>query len=189
MLTRDTLPLPTLRNFAPASEFVPEPNALGIDLAHVQRVSLDLTANTLAVEYTGEADIQLFAFPAPEVADSSFAELSHRLGIGFQVAPDGPDTRAAIRGPLTLLFCSLLLTAMFALAWNVLEDTASLRAAGMGQNRTAITLLESLFGLLDLRLVCVVGGAMAAMSQIWLYRRLTTPPTKLELVRSSPDAA
>jgi hypothetical protein len=34
------------------------------------------------------------------------------------------------------------------------------------------------------KVVCALGGAVAAASQVWLYRRLTTPPASLELVRS-----
>ena len=43
--------------------------------------------------------------------------------------------------------------------------------------------VERLLGWMDWRVVCGLGGAAAAGSQVWLYRRLTAPPAALEVVR------
>ena len=44
--------------------------------------------------------------------------------------------------------------------------------------------MHTLIGWMDWRAVCACGGAAAAASQVWLYRRVTQPPTKLEVIRS-----
>jgi hypothetical protein len=36
---------------------------------------------------------------------------------------------------------------------------------------------------MDWRVVCGLGGAAAAATQVWLVRRVTAPPAALELVR------
>ena len=43
---------------------------------------------------------------------------------------------------------------------------------------------EGLARWLDWRVVCGLGGAVAAVLQVWIYRRLTQPPLSLELIRS-----
>jgi hypothetical protein len=38
-------------------------------------------------------------------------------------------------------------------------------------------------GWADWRVVCGIGGAALAVVQVWLYRRLTRPPSRLVLTR------
>ena len=104
------------------------------------------------------------------------------------------DKWSLARAPLAVLACALAATAVLVLLLSIFEDMASARAAsrvatpGLGElgARTNIpqSPLELLIGWLDWRVVCGVGGVAAALSQVWLYRRLTTPPSSLEVVRN-----
>jgi hypothetical protein len=171
--------------------------AVVIDLVSVRRLRLDLQTNSLIVEYIGSglgASRQRVTFATPEAADACFTKLWRRLGDGLQLSPYQRDRWALARGPLWLLLGALLVTAALAVVLSVFEDMASARAAarvdapGLGELGSRMNLpqspLETLLGWLDWRLVCAVGGLVAAVSQVWLYRRLTTPPASLELVRN-----
>src|SRR5207253_8231765 len=104
------------------------------------------------------------------------------------------DNWSLARGPLALLLGALVVTAVLALVLNVFEDMASARAAsqvstpGLGELGSKMNLpkspLEALLGWLDWRVVCGLGGVAASLSQVWLYRRFTTPPASLELIRN-----
>ncbi|MBA4066078.1 MAG: hypothetical protein C0501_20635 [Isosphaera sp.] len=167
-----------------------------IDLIAVRRLRLDLTTNTVAVEYVGTGlgvSRQAVTFSAPEAADACFARVWRRLGDGYELAPYRRAAWSAARAPLLLLLAALLATAVTALVLSVFEDMAEARSAsrvgapGLGELGVRTNLpqspLEMLLGWLDWRAVCAAGGAVAAASQVWLYRRLTAPPTSLEVVR------
>ena len=173
------------------------PLAVVIDLVSVRRVRLDLQTNSLFIEYAGGGmgtSRQRVTFATPEAADACFTKMWRRLGDGLQLSPYKRDTWSLVRGPVGLLLGALVATAALALVLSVFEDMASARAAsrvdapGVGELGSRVNLpqspLEVLLGWLDWRLVCAVGGLVAAVSQVWLYRRLTTPPTNLELVRN-----
>ena len=173
------------------------PLAVVIDLVAVRRLRLELQTNSLVIEYVGSnygTSRQRITFATPEAADACFTKVWRRLGGGFGLAPYERDRWALARGPLLLLLGALAATAVLALLLSIFEDTASARAAsqvstpGLGELGSRMNLpqspLEVLLGWLDWRVVCGLGGAVAAVSQVWLYRRLTTPPASLELIRN-----
>ena len=167
------------------------PFAVTIDLAAVRRAKLDLLTNSLTVEYAraGSSSGRLtVAFATPEAADACFTKLWRRLG-GHRLRPYKRDAWAAARGPLALIAGVLLATALLVLVLSVFEDAAPDRAAARLTSRGSSgaatkSPAEMLVGWADWRWVCAAGGAAAAASQVWLYRRLTRPPVALELVRT-----
>src|SRR5262245_23651849 len=176
------------------------PLATTIDLTGVRNVKLDLLTNSLNVDYIGRGYTTRRAtltFSTPEAADACFTKLWRRLGDGMKLSDYQRDKWQLARPPLTVLFASLVITAALALVISVFEDFGTAREAAesgavavgpLGESVDSIpkTPLEGLIGWMDWRVVCALGGIVAAASQIWLYRRLTTPPVALELVRSSP---
>ena len=163
--------------------------AVVVGLATVRNVKLDLLTNSLVVEYaqSGSGTSRLtVVFASPESADACFTKLWRRLGAGHKLQPYKRDAWSVARAPLMLLVGSLLVTAALALVLSVFEDMASARAAarlsatGEAGPRSA---LEVLLGWMSWRGVCAAGGAVAAVAQVWLYRRLTRPPVSLELTR------
>ncbi len=173
------------------------PPTVAIDLIAVRRVRLDLLSNVLVVEYAkggpGTARITV-VFENPEVADACYTELWRRLGDGYKLQPYARSAWAAARAPLALLAGALLVTAALALVLSVFEDMASARATakvstpGLGGPDGAKALpqspLEVLIGWMNWRAVCGAGGVVAAVAQVWLYRRLTRPPAALELAQA-----
>ena len=170
------------------------PLATVVDLSSVRRVKLDLLTNTLTLEYVGAgtgARRVTVVFATPEAADACFTKTWRRLGDGYQLLSDKHDSRALARTPLAILGGILLLTGVIALLASIFDDFATARAAGSvsipmaGEfgSRMPRTPLEILLGWLDWRVVCGVGGVLAAVVQVWLYRRLTKPPAALEVVR------
>jgi hypothetical protein len=174
-----------------------DPLAVTISLADVRQVKLDLLANSLTLDCAkdgaGNSHLTL-AFETPEAADLCFTKIWRRLGDGFQLQPYGRDPWSAARSPLVLLVGSLLTTALLVFVLSVFEDMASVRAAveasepgpdGLGAPRALPkSSLEVLLGWMDWRWVCGFGGVVAAVAQVWLYRRLTRPPVALELKRN-----
>jgi hypothetical protein len=172
--------------------------AVVIDLSSVHQVKLDLLTNSLIVEYTktGQSAGRLtLVFANPEAADACYTKLWRRLGNSFKLQPYSRDAWAVARVPLLLLLGALLVTAALSLLLSVYEDMASARAAahaGMLDPGTAESVkppppksvLEALLGWMNWRVVCAFGGCVAAVAQVWLYRRLTRPPVSLELVRT-----
>jgi hypothetical protein len=174
------------------------PLAIVVDLVAVKHVKLDLLTNSLMIEYaSGGVGTRwlTIVFAKPETADACFTKLWRRLGDGCQLMPYQRDSWSLARAPLMFLVGILLATAAMALVLSVFEDMASARAAaqvstpglgGMGnKGNLPQSPLEVLFGWLDWRVVCGVGGVAAAATQIWLYRRLTRPPLSLELLRGA----
>jgi hypothetical protein len=164
-----------------------------IDLGAVRGAKLDLLTNSLVVEYAkgglGTSRLTV-VFSTPEAADAFYTKLWRRLGDGFRLAPYKSDPWTAARAPLALLAGALLVTAALALVLSVFEDMASARAAaqlgapGPGGPDGPKAPLEVLLGWMNWRAVCALGGVVAAVAQVWLYRKLTRPPVALELVRT-----
>lgn len=149
-----------------------------IDLEYIRQLSLDLLTNSLAIEYAGKGSKKSrlrLTFATPEAADACFTKIWRRLGNEFQLAPYKRDAWHSIRSPLALLSLILFSTALVAGLLSIHEDMASTPL-----NHARWT---NLVNWLNWRVVCGVGGAAAAGSQIWLYRRLTTPPESLELIK------
>jgi len=173
------------------------PQATVIELVSVRRLRLDLHANSVTVEYVGSGlgtSRQRVTFATTEAADACFTKVWRRLGEGVALSPYRRDKWSLARAPLAVLAGALAATAVLVLLLSIFEDMASARAAsrvaapGLGElgARTNIpqSPLELLVSWLDWRVVCGVGGVAAALSQVWLYRRLTTPPSSLEVVRN-----
>jgi len=173
------------------------PLAVVIDLIAVSRLRLDLTTNTLTVNYLGNGYTtftQKIVFARPETADDCFTKLWKRLGDGFRLSGYRRPGWAEARAPLGLLVGSLVVTALLVLLVSVFTDLAVARELSRGQSRgladltsntpIPVTAPELLLSWLDWRYICAIGGVVAAASQIWLYRRLTTPPSSLELIRN-----
>lgn len=149
------------------------PDAVVIDLATVRRVRLDMLANAVAVEFRcgDETAAVTVRFAGPESADALFTKLWHRLGANFQLIPFRVEPWAAVRGPVLVLAGLLAGTAVAA---------AGMAAADAGRFGPL-----SLPGWADWRVACAVGGAAMAAAQLWMYRRWTEPPARLELVRAA----
>lgn len=173
------------------------PLAIRLELMAIRRVKLDLLNNTLVVEYDKDSlttSRLTIVFANPQAADACFTKIWRRLGDGHQLQPYQKDAWSRAKAPLLLLLGTLLTTAVLVLLLSVFEDTATARVAGslpptggsgLDNRRLGPVLapVEWLLARLNWQLVCALGGIVAAASQVWLYRRLTSPPTALELVR------
>jgi hypothetical protein len=149
------------------------PLATAVDLIAIRRVRLDLVINTLHVEYQagqGKAKTAI-RFATSEAADTAFSKLWRRLGDEFKLKPFRADPWAVARGPVLAILTLVAATGLLALGLNALEDTAA------GQHGTLAGRLPGW------RLVCAAGGAAAAGVTVWLYRRLTRPPERLDLMK------
>jgi hypothetical protein len=158
------------------------PLATVIDLPAVRRVKLDLLANSLAVEYdaAGQKVVRVVVvFATADAADKFFSKLWRRLGERYSLLPYKRGVAELARAPVALLVGVLTATALLVFGANVADDLEAARAAQGG----AVSALEAAFGWLNWKAVCAAGGVGAAVSQVWLYRRLTQPPVRLELVR------
>jgi hypothetical protein len=149
------------------------PRATVVDLAAVRRVRHDLLTNTLHVEYAAgrETATAAVTFATAEAADAAFSKLWRRLGDGFALTPFRPDPWAAARRPAAAILAVLAAAGALAVGLNALDDLAAAKhwaAAGR---------------LPDWRVVCGLAGAAAAGLTVRLYRRLTRPPERLDLVR------
>jgi hypothetical protein len=172
--------------------------ATNIDLTGVSRVRLDLLTNSLNIDYLGRefsTSRVTIAFTSHEAADACFTKLWRRLGNGMKLNDFQRDKVELARAPLFILFVTLVITGVLALLISVAEDFGTARQAALAGHAAVGPLgetidtipaspLESLFGWMSWKVVCALGGAVAAASQVWMYRRLTTPPATLELVRS-----
>ncbi|MCS6867023.1 MAG: hypothetical protein RMJ56_06935 [Gemmataceae bacterium] len=174
------------------------PFAIRLELIALRRVKLDLLNNTLLLDYDkdGLTTSRLtIVFANPQAADACFTKIWRRLGDGHRLLPYKKDLWSRIKAPLSLLVSALVITAVLTLLLSVLEDTAAARAAGAlqppGENQhlhrglgIVATPWEWFLAHLNWPMVCAWGGIVAAIAQVWLYRRLTSPPTALELVRA-----
>ena len=171
------------------------PLATIIELAGVCRVKLDLLTNSLNVDYLGREHSTgrvTLSFATSEAADTCFTRLWRRIGNGLKLSEYQTDKVQLARAPLAVLFVTLLVTAMLTLLISVAEDTGAARqaaqtSAALAGERVQVmpkSPLEGLVGWMNWKVVCALGGAVAAASQVWLYRRLTTPPASLELIRT-----
>lgn len=146
-----------------------------IDLPTVSRVAHDLEANTLTIDYrptlanrsgsipTGQVVIQ---FETHEAADEVFTKLWRRIADRVKLVQDRRPTWDLIRTPLAAVGGVLLAVLVLSGVSIALADTAHPGAGGFAP---------------DWRWVCGLGGVVLAALQVWLYRRWTTPPKKLEL--------
>jgi len=151
------------------------PSAMAIDLAMVRQIRLDLVTNTLTIDYlVGQGSVSrlrvAIGFATSEAADTVFTKLWRRLGEGFDLTPVKPDLISIVRTPLAALGGVIAATAALALTLSSIHDFVSPGTLDLPE-------------WLDWRVVCGLGGVVMAILQIWLYRRYTRPPVRLELVR------
>jgi hypothetical protein len=151
------------------------PLATVIDLPTVRGVTHDLVTNTISIAYrptlatrsgaipTGQVVIQ---FDTHEAADEVFTKLWRRVADRVQLVQDRRPTWDLIRTPLAAIGGALAATIGLSVACLGLADAGTPDAGGFAP---------------DWRWVCGLGGAVLAGLQVWLYRRWTTPPSKLEL--------
>jgi hypothetical protein len=168
------------------------PLATVVPLSAVHRAKLDLLANTLLLEYwCGRSSLHVgLKFASPEAADACFSRIWRGLGEGCRVQPSHPKGWPVARIPLTLLAAIFAVTAMLSLAITTSDDLSTAQAAASvnipGEEHPMLVSrspLQVLIGWMDWRVICAFGGAAAAGTQVWLYRRLTVPPISLEVIR------
>ena len=147
------------------------PQATAIDLADVTRLRLDLEANSLSIESAGGQPVTV-VFATAETGDEVYTRLWKRLGPAVTLRPFRPDVWTAAREPVGVMAGVLLATAVLAVCSDAAADLAGPSSAW-----------SRLLAVADWRWVCGLGGALLAFAQVWLYRRLTRPPARLELVR------
>ena len=153
------------------------PLGTAIDLAAVRRVVLALESNTLRIKYAtpgrgvGRVAVR---FAAAETADTVFGKLWRRLGDGVALAPPTPDPWSVVRVPVAVMAGVLVVTLTLALVLSAAPDVAHPAAAR----------LADVPWWAGWRAVCGAGGAALAVVQVWLYRRLTRPPSRLVLERA-----
>ncbi|HEY2786784.1 MAG TPA: hypothetical protein VGJ05_17620 [Fimbriiglobus sp.] len=147
---------------------------VAVNLPTVVRAVMDLPANAVHVEFARGADRPgtsrvSATFADSEAADGMFTKLWRRLGDGWNIRPVRPAKWDRLIIPAAVLAGILLVTAVIGLSAALAQDSAP----GTG----------GIFRFLDWRWICGLGGILAAVAQVWLYRRATQPPAKLELVR------
>jgi hypothetical protein len=173
------------------------PLATAVELASVHGVKLDLLTNTVVLDYSGAGrggSRLTVVFTTPEAADACFTRLWRRLGEGCELLPYRRDTWTLAKSPLSALAAVLLTTLALALGLGVYEEATAARTPGAvsvppaGEVGTPVELPgaapRALPEWFTWRTVCGIGGVAAALSQVWLYRRLTQPPVRLELIRN-----
>ncbi|MCU0705738.1 MAG: hypothetical protein MUF18_17355 [Fimbriiglobus sp.] len=151
------------------------PLATVVDLPTVRRVTLDLETNTLTLDYrptlaTGSGSIPtgqvVIQFDTYEAADEVFTKIWRRIADRMKLHQDRASTADRLRGPLAAIVGVLVCTITLAVVTAVWGDAGHPAAGRFAP---------------DWRWVCGLGGAVLAGLQVWLYRRWTTPPRKLEL--------
>jgi hypothetical protein len=140
-----------------------------VEFTSIKKINLCLITNTVEITaVTGHREpLQVaLTFATPMSADSFFTRLWHRLGDNLTLKPYSQLTGNVIRIPLSVLLGALVITALLVGTLSVMEDISPDLGAG-----------------LSWQVVCALGGIATAIGQVWLYRRLTTPPVNLELIR------
>jgi len=163
------------------------PLATVIELAAVQRAKLDLLSNTLTLDIVRvqhTASRLVLTFDTPEAADSCFSRIWRRLGDGCKLLSHGPDWRPLARLPMICLAAVLAITAVLSLTASAADDLPAAGAVTTVNVPGEPLVLSVPLEKLDWRWICAAGGCAAAVTQVWLYRRLTQPPVSLEVFRT-----
>jgi hypothetical protein len=151
-----------------------------VNLGSVRSVTHDLLANTVHLDalagsgmtgtWTSRATL---AFAKAEAADALFTKLWRRLGDDYKLRPDRPPLSQTVQSPLAVLAGILIATALLVIAANAAADHGPAAPSWLAP-----------FGTLSWQAIAVAGGIAAAVVQVGMYRRLTRPPQRLELVKS-----
>jgi hypothetical protein len=175
----------------PDADTLPRPGTVAVALADIDRLKLDLLTNSIAVDHRGGRSTIVFA--SPVAADACFTRVWRRMGDRFRLLPYKASAWELARTPLALLGALFAATAALAIVLGMFEDLGLAHGAGAVSLPAADDLVttprgpksaaEVLLGWADWRVVCGLGGALAAVIQVWMYRRVTQPPVELELVR------
>ena len=170
-----------------------DPQTTMVDLATIQRLTLDLMTNSLSIESAGSGQTGnrlRLTFTTPEAADACFTRIWRRLGEKFQLTPYKRETAKSVQAPLAVLALILVLTAAMAGLLSIHQDRVVTRIPTTGSGES-VSLKEptrsnwdTVLDWMNWKVICGLGGIAAAGSQVWLYRRLTTPPVSLELIRA-----
>jgi hypothetical protein len=176
----------------PLDDLLP-PLSATIELIAVLRLKHELLDNTIRIHYLSGAGSAQTAvrFTKAEAADKLFSKLFARLGpAGYEVQPYKPAFWAAAWLPLLVMAGILVVFGGSALVLGVLEETRAAKVVSVGGNVvTPQTPGEILADWAadgpGWRTVCAVGGVLAALVQVWFYRRVTRPPTALEVVKKT----
>lgn len=171
------------------------PLATALELSAIRRVNLDLLANTVVIDYQGAGrglSRLTIVFSTSESADACFTRLWRRLGQHCELLPYQRDRWALARTPLLALAGVMLLTLTLVTGLSVLEESHAhperlVNSSAAGEHAAPTNIYPDAPAIVprwfDWRFACGLGGIAAALVQIWLYRRLTQPPTVLELAR------
>ena len=162
------------------------PLATVIELAAVQRATLDLLTNTLTLDIMRAhqtASRLTLTFATPEAADACFSRIWRRLGSDCKLLSRQRDWRPLARLPLICLAAVLAVTAALALTVSAASSMPATGAA-TSLNVPGEPVLSGPLGGFDWRWICGAGGVAAAATQVWLWRRLTHPPVSLEVIRN-----
>ncbi|OWK43223.1 hypothetical protein FRUB_02822 [Fimbriiglobus ruber] len=164
------------------------PLAVVVNLPAIRRVSLNLLNNTLSVEYEapgGPSSTKAsVVFATAEAADAAFTKLWRRLGDRFVLDQSRPDFWAAARTPLAVMAGILAATVAVVIGASCADDVVGTGAGsvtGSAKSSLLPAAVEVIFSWIDWRVAGGIGGAALAVAQVWLYRRLTRPPVRLEL--------
>jgi hypothetical protein len=151
------------------------PLTTSIEMTSIDRVRLDLHDNSLRIDYKSPRHGRMksrLVFATPETADTVFSKIWRRLGAEYTLRPFRQDTWEVSRLPLAVMGATAVATMLTAFGLNAIADVHG------GTDWVTAGWLPGW------RLVSVVGGMAVATAHVWLYRRLTQPPDRLELVRS-----
>ncbi|MFO0937947.1 MAG: hypothetical protein U0798_15705 [Gemmataceae bacterium] len=149
-----------------------------VSLSSIRLVSHDLLTNSIHLETqagSGSTGVwssrSTIVFTNSESADSLFAKLWRRLGTQFKLRQDRPSMAQWIPTPLAAVAGIILTTLVLILLVNYLSDLGTSLPSGLAFVKS-----------IQWRWIAVTGGTLAAVVQVWIYRRATQPPVRLELV-------
>ncbi len=155
------------------------PLATVINLPSVVRVRLDLLRHLLTIDYRRQSpltgptvSIQL-EFENSTTADEVYTKLWRRLGEDVKLVQQQSGPWELARVPVAFMAGVLVATLALSLTANAMTDLAHPQTPN----------LLAPLAKADWRWVCCLSGMVLAGLQIWLYRRLTRPPKRLELAR------
>ena len=149
---------------------------LALALAGIRRAALGLATDAVEIDHDQLPIQARIRFAGAATADEFFARLVRRSGAGYDLGTDAPTQVELARGPVGVMAAVLLATAVLAATVAGLPDLLT--------NHPDPPAWLRLLARLDWRLVTGVGGALLAVAQMRLLRRLARPPARLVLVRS-----
>jgi hypothetical protein len=151
------------------------PQSTAIELATITRIRHELVSNTLTIETLSSREPVMIVFSEPEISDDAYTRLWRRLGPALELRPFRPAFWTVAREPVGVMAGVLMATITLALFADAAADLIGTIPGSWARLARG----------LDWRWITGIGGAVLALAQVWLYRRLTRPPTRLELVRRS----